>query len=158
MPFNGRFLEITIEGQRDLLGRFDRATKEVRLARRDEMRGMGQRVVAALRAEAPVRTGRLRKGIRFNTRESGSELEMHVTSEAFYTPMVIYGRKGFGPKHAKALRFEPGPPGSGFIFRKWVGPSKPNPFHRRAFAVLGDEPGRTAAKISRRIESAFALR
>ena len=158
MRKSGPFLDIKIEGYRDVLGRFARATTEVTTARRDEMRTLGRRVMAALQDEAPVRTGRLKKGIRFNTRESGREVTVRVTSEAWYTDLVIHGRGPVVAIHAKALRFEPGPPGSGFIFRKRVGPSKPNPFHRRAFAKLGDEPRLAAARISRRIEAAFSKR
>lgn len=154
MP-NKPFFDIQLLGHRDVLGRFQRATAEVSRARRDEMRGLGRRVVQALQNEAPVRTGRLKRGLRFKTYDSGSRLELRITSEAPYTEIVIRGRGPVYAKHAKALRFEPGPPGSGFIFRKWVGPAKPNPFHRRAFTQLGDEPGRTAGRISARIESAF---
>lgn len=136
-------------------GRFARATAEVTRARREEMREMGRRVVKALQDEAPVRTGRLRKGIGFKTYESGRELEIRVTSEAPYTEYVIRGRGPVEAKHAKALRFEPGPPGSGFIFRRRVGPAKANPFQARAMSKIEREPSYTARQISRRVLAAF---
>lgn len=154
----GPFIDFEIVGFRDVQGRFVRATAAVRTARRDEMRKLGRRVVAALQEQAPVRTGRLRKGIRFNTREAGALTTLRVTSEAPYTNLVIRGRGPVFAKNAKALRFEPGPPGSGFIFRKWVGPAKANPFHRRAMAGLGDEPMQTAKRIGQQIERAYSAR
>lgn len=151
----GPFLSIRIEGNRDVAGRFARATAEVTRARRDEMRELGRWVVTSLQNEAPVRTGRLRKGITFKTHDSGSETEVRVTSAAPYTVYVIRGRGPVVARRAKALRFEPGPPGSGFIFRKRVGPAKANPFHRRAFGQMGKEVDMTARRIARRVVAAF---
>lgn len=150
------FLNIELEGYRDVKGRFAKASAEMVRSRREEMRAMGRRVVTALQAEAPVRTGRLKKGIGFKTHESGREMEIRVTSEAPYTHYVIRGRGPVVAIHAKALRFEPGPPGSGFIFRKRVGPAKANPFQARAMAKIEKEPSYTARQISRRVVAAFS--
>lgn len=154
-----RLLNIEITGLRDTKGRFAKVQGELPKIRRDEMRELGRRVVSALQDEAPVRTGKLKKGIRFRTTESGSNLELRVTSEAFYTGWVIRGRGPVVAKRAMALRFEPGPPGSGFIFRKRVKASKPNPFHARAFAKLTaqGEPETTARKMARRITNAYSI-
>ena len=157
---NFRFLDIKVSGQRDLQGRFARATTETRMAKREQMRKLGRRTVEVLQENAPVRMGRLRKGIRYHTKEQGNTTELRVTSEAPYTVLVIRGRGPVEAKRAKALRFEPGPPGSGFIFRKRVGPAKANPFQARAFAALlaEGEPEKTAKRIGRQIENAFAGR
>lgn len=151
-----RFFDIKIQGLRDAQGRFAKATAAVQGATRDEMRELGRRVVAALWDEAPEQTGRLKKGLRARTTvDSGSRMELRITSEAFYTPWVIHGRGPVVARRAKALRFVID---GKVIFRKRVGPSRPNPFHRRALAKLGDEPGKTAGRISRQIESAFSER
>ena len=155
MPSFGPLLSIRIEGNRDAQGRFARSIAAVPRARREELRELGRRVVLALQKEAPVRTGRLRKGITFKTRDSGWESEVRVTSEAPYTVYVIRGRGPVVAKRAKALRFEPGPLGSGFIFRKRVRAAKANPFHRRAFDSLGDETTMAARRVARRVLAAF---
>lgn len=151
-------LDIKIEGVRDAQGRFARATKVLVYEMRESMRFLGDEVVRTLQAEAPVRTGQLKKGIRYRTQQKGQrEIELRVTSEAPYTVYVIRGRGPVEAKNAKALRFEPGPPGSGFIFRKRVGPAKANPFVARAMQLLATkgEPEKTARAISRRVKSAF---
>jgi hypothetical protein len=150
-----RLVNVEIIGARDVKGRFQRATAEVQIAQREEMRELGRAVVKAVQAEAPVRTGRLKRGITMKTAQSGNQTRVTISSAAKYTDWVINGRRGFGPKKARALRFEPGPPGSGFIYRKWVGPSRPNPFVRRALGTLNGEPERTAGRIATRIERAF---
>lgn len=149
-------VDFEVRGMRDVQGRFARATKELAAAQRDEMRAMGRTIVRVIQYEAPVRTGDLKKGITFKTYLRGNNTELRVTSKMFYTEMVIRGRRGFGPVRAKALRFEPGPPGSGFIFRKWVGPTRPNNFPARAFRKLGDEPAKTAKRISARVQRAYS--
>ena len=151
-------LSITVQGGRDLRGRFARVVDELARARREEMRDLGKEIVQTLRSEAPVRTGRLRQGLGYNTRESGTSLRISVTSEAPYTDLVIRGRGPVEAKRAKALRFEPGPPGSGFIYRKRVGPAKANPFVARAMSKLGGIEHRTAARISSRITRAWQHR
>lgn len=148
--------EVQIVGARDIQGRFQRASNELKAAQRDEMRDMGRTIVRVLQEEAPVRTGRLRRGIRFRTYQRLKDTELRITSEAPYTELVIRGRGPVVAKRAKALRFEPGPPGSGFIFRKRVGPAKANPFQKRAFAKLQDEPMRAARRIAGRIERAYS--
>ena len=153
----GPFLSITVEGHRDLLGRFARATTAVTTARREEMRSLGRMAVKALQAEAPVRTGRLKRGIRYNTRESGRNVTLRITSEAPYTQFVIQGRRGFSAKNARALRFVIN---GTVLYRKRVGPAKANPFHRRAFQSLqaAGEPRKTANRMAVRIKSAFSGR
>ena len=149
-------IDIEVRGMRDIQGRFAHVTAELADAQRDEMKAMGRTIVRAIQHEAPVRTGALRKGVTFKTYLRGKSTELRVTSKMFYTGYVIRGRKGFGPVRAKALRFEPGPPGSGFIFRKWVGPTRPNNFPARAFRKLRDEPMKTARRISARVKRAYS--
>lgn len=153
-----KFLQIEIRGLRDVQGRFARVESELQTARREELRNLGRRVVEKIRAEAPVRTGRLRKGITFKTLQNGTVMRIGISSAAPYTLFVIRGRGPIVAKNAKALRFEPGPPGSGFIFRRRVGPAKANPFVARAMAQLGDEPTNTARRIGARLERAYAFR
>lgn len=157
MASGPRLLSIELQGYRDVKGKFARATQEVTDATREELRGLGQKAVGLLQDEAPVRTGRLRKGIRYNTSMRPKGLRLNITSEAPYTKYVIHGRGPVVAKRAKALRFEPGPPGSGFIYRKRVGPAKANPFQERAFDKLTkqDEPHNTGNRIASRIKRAW---
>ncbi len=151
-----RLLDFKVEGLRDAQGRFAAALKETVAAKREEMRALGRRVVEVMREEAPVRTGYLRDHILFHTVREGRETELRVTSKAPYTIYVIRGRGPVVAGPGRVLRFEPGPPGSGFIFRKRVGPAKANPFQARAMRRLGREPELTVARIGRRITSAYA--
>lgn len=151
-------VKVEVIGARDLLGRFQRVTQAVATSQRDEMRTLGQKTVTALREEAPVRTGRLRAGITYQTRQAVTTTELSVYSAAPYTRLVIRGRGPVVARRARALRFEPGPPGSGFIFRHRVGPAKPNPFQARALGRLGGEPYDTARRMAVTIEGSFAGR
>lgn len=156
----GNLFRVELLGVRDAQGRFARATAELVRARRDELRALGRRVVEIMRDEAPIRTGRLRKGITSRTTENLGNLRITVGSAADYTIYVVRGRGPVEAKLAKALRFEPGPPGSGFIFRRRVGPAKANDFPKRGFARLASEgePDRTVRRIARRVESAYTMR
>lgn len=81
-------------------------------------------------AQAPVDSGRLRRGIQ-TTLATGGGFVLTATSTAPHSRYVIEGR---GPivARGRALRFKP--KGSGtFIFRKSVGPAAANPFMERAF-------------------------
>ena len=153
-------LEIEVVGLRDLQGRFAAATRELQTRRREELKGLGARVVDAIAAEVPVRTGRLQRGIGYRVRRDGKVMELAVTSEAPYTIIVLRGRGPVVARRAKALRFEPGPPGSGFIFRKRVGPAAANPFMARALRRLSaaGEPYKTAASIGRHVQRVFERR
>lgn len=150
---------LEVRGARDARGRFTRATAEIRAAQRAEMQGLGRRIRDAVRAEAPVRTGRLRRGIGYRTADLGKSVEVRLRSEAFYTKWVLFGRGPVVATRARALRFEPGPPGSGFIFRKRVGPAKANPFVGRALRRLAadGEPRATANRIGQRVVRSFAI-
>lgn len=151
----GQLITIDVVGHRNLQGRFVRASQELTRALREETREMGRRLVSIFRAEAPIRTGRLRRGIGFRTRDLGRSIDMRITSEAPYTRYVIRGRRAVYPVKAKALRFEPGPPGSGFIYRKRVRPAKANPFHERAYARAGYEQTMAVRRMAQRVHVAL---
>lgn len=153
-----KLLDIEVLGLRDMQGRFAKiaGNQGLKKIRREEFKNLGKKSVKLLRAEAPVRTGDLRKGITFKTIEKGNETDLKITSKMFYTKWVLKGRGPVFAKTAKALRFEPGPPGSGFIFRKSVGPAKPNPFVDRAMEVLRPEGVKTGRRIASRVERIFA--
>ena len=156
MP-NGKLFDVKVLGVRDAKGRFHRCVSELGVARREEMREMGRKVVKVLREEAPIRTGKLRAGIHFRTsKETPTRTELAIYSKEPYTQWVIRGRGPVVAIRARALRFEPGPPGSGFIFRKRVGPAKANPFQARAFARLQPEPLMVVRRISARITRAYS--
>jgi hypothetical protein len=152
---------VEIYGIRDMQGRFVRATEEAINAKRQEIQALGQKARDLLRAEAPVRTGRLKRSIIYRTRVNSAMLtQVEVTANVPYLGYVIRGRGPVVARRAQALRFEPGPPGSGFIFRKRVGPAKANPFQARALERLyaSGEPGVTSQRIAIRITRAFSGR
>ena len=112
--------------------------------------------MSLLKDEAPVRTGRLRKGLTYKTSDSGKATKLVLYSAAPYTDLVLRGRGPVEAKHAKALRFEPGPPGSGFIFRKRVGPAKANDFVGRVVGRAGGEMQAAARRMAAQVAAAWS--
>ena len=151
----GTFLDIQVTGHRDVMGRFVRASGEIVRAHREEMRELGRRIDSALQREAPVKTGRLRKGITFKTYDSGSSTELKVSSEAPYTKWVIRGRGPVVAKRAKVLRFEID---GRILYRRRVGPAKANPFPRRALSGLSVESSVVARRMAARVLAAYEMR
>ena len=106
---------------------------------------VGQIVTNALKAEAPVRSGRLQNSI-FYMRHTdfGASVELKWVSKLPYAHFVIHGaatHQTTYPVAARALHWN-GPNGS--VFAKSVGPhvtNKPNDFPRRAWEnAKGDIP------------------
>ncbi|KKM64081.1 hypothetical protein LCGC14_1504910 [marine sediment metagenome] len=152
-------MSMDVIGLREMTGRFGKmaGNQGLRKIHREELRNLGRKAVGILRKEASMRTGDLRKGMGFKTFDRRTTTELKLTSKMFYTKWVLDGRRGFSVKNAQALRFEPGPPGSGFIFRKSVGPAKANPFLDRTMSKLSGmgEPRKTAGTIGARLGRIF---
>ena len=152
-------LTIELRGGKAAARRVRRGGEEVARAKSQETERLGRRLWGLTRAAAPIRTGELRRGIGIETQQdSAASTVLRVVSRAKHTGLVIHGRGPVAAIHAKALRFEPGPPGSGYIFRKRVGPARANPFHERALRQIAaeGEPGRTAERIGMRVRRALA--
>ena len=102
---------------------------------RDELVGAMHRSVLTLeakaKANAPVKTGTLRRSITGVVQPGGGAVRGVVGTNVPYARYVHDGR---GPvvAHGKALRFEIG---GQVLFRKRVGPAKGKPFLRDAFAA-----------------------
>jgi hypothetical protein len=74
--------------------------------------------------EAPRKTGRLKGAVQYSMGSNVGQIFVNK-GMAPYVDWVIDGRKGFCVKNKKALRFVIQ---GKTIFRKCVGPAKPNPF------------------------------
>lgn len=152
-------MNMDVIGLREMQGRFaSMAGRDgLRKIRREQLRKLGRKALGILREKAPFRTGALRKGLGFKTFERGAITELRFTSKMPYTKWVLEGRGPVTAINAQALRFEPGPPGSGFIFRRSVGPAKANPFVKRTMRKLASigEPRKTAGAIGARLGRVF---
>ena len=86
---------------RDLQGRFARADEALLAAKRDELRTEGRYIVELLsrRLEAKIGPNKIEKGIRFNTRETGTSVKLNVTAPGKARPHRIEAR------NKKALAF-----------------------------------------------------
>lgn len=123
---------------------------------REGLQELGQQARRIYREEEPYRTGALRTGTTYRTTIQGDLYRLRLDSTAKHTDWVMHGRGPVVAIRAKALRFEPGPPGSGVIFRKRVGPAKANPFHQRALQRFEPLVDRAVVAMGARIETMWS--
>jgi len=148
---------LELRGAQDAYNRVLRVEGVLKGERPVMMRELGRRLVGIMREAAPERTGKLKEGIAYHiTHEDANSTEMVVASEAFYTKWILRGRGPVYAQRARALRFEPGPPGSGFIYRKSVGRAPANPFHVRAIKRATDELKWLERYMSERVQRAYS--
>lgn len=168
------FLSFTVSPPfRDVLGRFVKADAALMEGKRDEMRTLGQNLVAKLKEAAPVgKTGKFRDSHTFKTFERGKEIELRTYSAS---PLGNFIRLGTKPhrivaKNAKALAFywpKVGMmtfvPRAGFPFTGeaggnfWIGKgyvahpgTRPNPYQERALAGMSPAMQESLRKIALR--------
>ncbi len=161
-------LSFTITGIAEAKRKFGAVMTGLPEARLREMRWLIREGLQYLREEAPERTGALKRGFRGVTLEHTPTLTrigLFATDEGFagggdgpsrYVRWVLEGRGPVEAKPGKMLRFEPGPPGSGFIYRKRVGPAKANPFDVRTTRRLSEHPIMVARNIGVRVNRDFS--
>jgi hypothetical protein len=92
---------------RDMHQRFARADRVLLEARRDEMRAEAIRLVALEREEAPKRTGKFARDIRYRTFNEGDALGFRTYTPQPLGSYIVLGTKAhtITPRRAKALRF-----------------------------------------------------
>ncbi len=162
-----RLIAFKILGVAEAKRKFGKVMEGLPEGRLREMRWLMKEAVKYLREEAPIRTGDLRKAMTYRILEhtptktrAGAFVGQNKGSgpipPAVYVRWVLEGRGRVRAKNARALRFEPGPPGSGFIFRKWVRAAKGNPFEHRAQRRLQDHPIVVARGIGVWVDRQFA--
>lgn len=99
----------------------------------------GHTVRDALKAETPVRTGRLRASERYSRTFHGDSLRLEFTANTPYAPYPIWGTRPhiIEPKAARALHWVNG---SGSHFARIVHHpgNRPNNFPERVMAELSD--------------------
>lgn len=91
MPF--QLLDIKVSGLRDVVGRFSRFEQPLLDIRRNELRDLGRRYVKVLQEEAPKDTGRLQRGITFDTYVKPPSVELRIVSKESYTVYVLRGTR-----------------------------------------------------------------
>jgi len=138
---------------RDVLGRFDKATEEMKEEKRVMIRGLGRRFVAIAREEAPKKTGKFASGIRFRTYVQGDRVGFTSSTPQPLGKFIIEGTK----PHA----IEPKGPGYPLrFFWEKIGKvvftyhvnhpgTKPNPFIERAKDRWLPESRRELNRIAR---------
>ncbi len=161
------FIDFKVIGVAEAKRKFGKVMEGLPNGRLGEMRWLMREAVKYLREEAPKRTGDLRKAMTYRILEHtptmtragafvGEDKGSGETPPNRYVRWVLEGRGPIVPIHAKALRFELGPPGSGFIFRRRVGPAKANPFDRRVEQRLSGHPIVVARNIGVRVSRDFS--
>lgn len=160
-----RIISWELVGARGALGRFVKATKEIRTVNRNLARDVGRMMVKALKKHAPVgvhydinpagavtesRPETLKKSINFKTFSRGGFIEIRIYATE-HVKYVIYPTRPhwITAKKAKFLRFywpnAPAPvvemfPSKVVYFRQvWHPGTVAQPFHERALISL--EPG-----------------
>lgn len=131
---------IKLHGEERVLERLRRVHRAMETAPEHAARGAGELVEDALRLGAPVRTGRLRAGLRMRVESRGSRATARFTSDAEYTPFVVRGTAphdiwaGFytGRSMERALHF-----GSVFVEHVRHPGTRPDDFPKRAMRDAG---------------------
>lgn len=131
-------LEITAKPTfKDLKGRFAASEKDLLETRRDNMRQIGRLATAALREEAPRKTGKYASSIRYITRIEGTNIVMRTQSAQPLGKWIVGGTKPhiIRPVRAKMLRFVVN--GKVVFARKVKHPgTKPNLYPQRAYQKI----------------------
>lgn len=121
---------------RDIGGRFAKATEELKANKREMMRYLGRRYVEFARDEAPVKTGKFAKGIRWRSFQKGDNVGFTVSTPQPLGRFIIEGTKPhiITPKGSGyPLRFYWEKMGRVVHFYSVNHPgTKPNPFTKRA--------------------------
>ena len=89
-------LKFEAKGFRDTQGRMAKRSDQLADGRRELVRTEGRQMVAALRREAPKKTGAFAKGIRYLTRDQGyiASLTIYSSGEhAFLLPLIVGGTR-----------------------------------------------------------------
>jgi len=143
---------------RDLRGRFTKANEQLLQDRRQLVRDQGKRFVKLAIDEAPERTGKFKKSIRYKTFVEGNGVGFTVTTKQPLGTFIVRGTKAhvIPARRAPALRFwwDKGPRGPDIYYFKSVNHpgTKPNKFISRAYRRW--IPG--ARSDLRRISTRFA--
>ena len=124
---------------RAVSGKFVRANKELKKERRVALQSIGRRYIPIAQQEAPVKSGKFRKSLRFRTAMQGDNVVLTTSSLQPLGKWIIEGTKRHRivAKRAKVLAFFwlKGPSGPGMYFYRSVNHpgTKPNPYHERAW-------------------------
>lgn len=150
-------ISLSVQGAREASGRFSRTARGLDKVLREELSLARGLLISMVKAEAPVQTGRLLKGI--SGRTLSNPTRTIVTSSAPYTKYVIGGTRPhmIYPRNARALSFTIG--GRRVFASRVQHPgTKPNPFHERAFKKAGGLVQGVLRKIGARVVSELAGR
>ena len=123
---------VTLKGGRDVIGRY--AKFDLSHVAQQELLAIRAAFTYALKQEAPVRTGRLMKGIRV----VGSPPQMRYIATAYYASYVLRGTKPHiirAKRPGGYLRFTTG---GQVVYRRMVHHpgTRPNPFNERALKSI----------------------
>jgi len=163
---------------RDLAGRFTKAHEQLLADFRDEMRGLGQKFVTFARNEAPKKTGKFARGIRYETFASKGGVGFRLKTPQPLGTFIVKGTKAhiIRAKEASALYFHWDKVGMYTVVPKrggfrthasggklWVGKgyvnhpgTKPNDFLDRAYRQWQPESRLALNRISTRFTTTIA--
>ena len=140
---------------RAVTGRFIKASKELKKERRGALRDIGRKYIPIARQEAPSKSGKFRKSLRFRTGIQGDNVILTTSAAQPLGTWIIEGTKRHViiAKRAKVLAFFwlKGFKGPGmYFFRRVTHPgTKPNPYHERAWRRVNPYARNILRKLAR---------
>ena len=143
-------VKVDTRGVRDMAGRFARASANARKVLHEEGKSYVERLGRAVQAEAPARTGALRRSVRTHVEMNGARVHGTIAITAPYARPVIEGSRPhiIRARGGRVLAFQRG--GKAIFARVVRHPgTKPNPFPARALRRY--PPGPAVRKVVGRI-------
>jgi len=123
---------VEFEGAEAVIRKIGRARGQLTVKSKKMGKEVGNIMVEELQKEAPKgKSGKLAKNIYSRIIEQPNGFTVEAISGMYYTKWVISGRGPVVPIHRQALRWET--KSGEVVFAKYAGPTKPNPFHQRAW-------------------------
>jgi hypothetical protein len=147
-------MEFEVRGMDELVERARRSDTVAKITVNEGFRALAKLVVPRLRANTPVRGGKLASTTVGEILGQLDDQELEIRQAARSPEGVFYGyivREGRGPVHAKKARALHFFIGGQEFFRKSVGPAAPNPYHRRTLEEVGPEIQEIVNRMGQRI-------
>lgn len=147
---------VTITGIPSVVSGLQRMQQQAGEIQRDEVRRLGGKYLAVLRAETPIgrglNPGRMRADYRTTMASTPMGATYRIVNQNMAIGYVVRGRGPVRAIHARALRFVI----NGVVFfRRSVGPVAPNNFPERAKQAMQGEIAGAGARIAGRIVRAY---
>jgi hypothetical protein len=147
---------IRVTGLNEAIAGFRRMQSATPEAQRAEVRRLGDKHLAMLKAAAPLgkgeNPGALRAGFELTFQDSGTAIGYRISNKVAHLKYILRGRPAVHAKKGKALRFVI----AGRVFyRKSVGPAAPNRFDQPVRQQMQPEIHGAGLRIRTRVVAAY---